>query len=340
MDQLLSKENLDYRERARHIADTVVRPIAAELDRENKYPWPVIEALKKEGLMGVWIPKEYGGSGAGVLNLCLVVEELAKACGGVGVAYAVNALGSFPMILSGTEEQKLKWLPQIASGEKLVAFGLSELKAGSDAGSLTTRAVADGDEYVINGDKKWNTNGGAASLYTIYCVTREPGGPRGISAIMVEKDTPGFEIGKLEDKMGIRCVPVHELHFKDCRVPKDNLLGDLENIGFKSAMQTLDRARPGVAAQALGLAQGALDHATKYAREREQFGQSISSFQGIQFMLADMATQVEAARQLVYSTARLVDSGAKNVAKYSAMCKLFATDVAMKVTTAFVLPMA
>lgn len=333
MDELLDKTNLEFRERARHIADTVVRPIAAELDRDNKYPWPVIEALRKDGLMGTWIPKEYGGLGGGVLNLCLVVEELSKACGGVGVAFAVNALGSFPILLGGSEEQKRKWLPRIASGETLVAFGLSEIKAGSDAGSLTTAAVKDGDDYVINGDKKWNTNGGAASLYSIYCVTRPPGGPRGISAILVEKGTPGFEIGKLEDKMGIRCVPVHELHFRDCRVPAANLLGDLENIGFKSAMMTLDRARPGVAAQALGLAQGALDLAVNYTREREQFGQSIASFQGIQFMLADMATEIEAARQLVYQTARLVDMGVKNVAKFSAMAKLYASDVAMRVTT-------
>ena len=333
MDELLDKTNLEFRERARHIADTVVRPIATELDRDNKYPWPVIEALKKEGLMGVWIPEEYGGLGAGVLNLCLVVEELSKACGGVGVAYAVNALGSFPIILGGTEEQKRKWLPSIAAGDTLMAFGLSELKAGSDAASLKTQAVKDGDHYVINGDKKWNTNGGAATLYTVYCVTKPPGGARGISAIVVEKDTPGFTIGKLEDKMGIRCVPVHEIHFKDCRVPVGNLLGGTENMAFKNAMMTLDRARPGVAAQALGLAAGALDLATRYAREREQFGQSIASFQGIQFMLADMATQVEAARHLVYQTARLVDAGVRNVAKFSAMCKMYASDVAMRVTT-------
>jgi butyryl-CoA dehydrogenase len=333
MDELLDKTNLEFRERARHIADTVVRPIAAELDRTGDYPWPVVQALKKDGLMGVWIPKEYGGLGAGILNLCIVVEELSKACGGIGVAYAVNALGSFPIIFGGTEEQKKKWLPNIAAGETLMAFGLSELKAGSDAGSLKTSAIRDGDSYVLNGDKKWNTNGGAASLYTIYCITRQPGGPRGISAVMVEKGTPGFTIGKLEDKMGIRCVPVHELHFKDCRVPAENLLGGVENTGFKNAMTTLDRARPGVAAQALGLAAGALDHAVRYAREREQFGQSISSFQGIQFMLADMATEVEAARALVYQTARLADLGVANISKFSAMAKLYASDVAMRVTT-------
>jgi len=333
MDELLDKTNLDFRARARHIAETVVRPIAAELDRDNKYPWPVIEALKKDGLMGVWIPKEYGGLGAGVLNLCIVVEELSRACGGVGVAYAVNALGSFPIILGGSEEQKHKYLPLIATGEKLISFGLSEKESGSDASALKTAAVRDGDHYVLNGDKKWNTNGGAASFYTIYAITRPPGGVRGLSAIVVEKGTPGFEIGHLEDKMGIRCVPVHELHFRDCRVPAANLLGGVENGGFKSAMQTLDRARPGVAAQAVGLAQGALDLAVAYARERQQFGQPIAAFQGIQWMLADMATQIEAARQLVYACARAVDLGAKNFSKLSAMAKLFASDVAMKVTT-------
>jgi butyryl-CoA dehydrogenase len=333
MDALLDKTNLEFREQARAVAEEVVRPIAAEYDREGKYPWPVIDALKKENLMGVWIPEEYGGRGAGVLNLCIIVEELSRACGGVGVTYAVNALGSFPIIVGGSEEQKRTWLPSIAAGETLVAFGLSEKEAGSDAASLKTSAVKDGDQYVINGDKKWNTNGGAASLYTVYAVTRPPGGVRGISAIMVEKGTEGFEIGKEEDKMGIRCAPVHELHFRDCRVPVSNLLGGEENHGFKNAMQTLDRARPGVAAQAVGLAQGALDLALDYVRGRQQFGQPVSNFQGIQFMLADMSTQIDAARHLVYAAARAADAGVRNFSKIAAEAKLFATDVAMKVTT-------
>jgi len=263
----------------------------------------------------------------------VVVEQLSRACGGVGVAYAVNALGSFPIIIGGSEEQKRRWLPPIASGEKLIAFGLSEKASGSDAGSLRTRAELDGDSWVINGEKKWNTNGNAASFYTVYCSTRPDRGSRGISAIVVEKGTPGFEIGKREDLMGIRCVPVHELHFRDCRVPKGNLLGDQEGKGFGNAMQTLDRARPGVAAQALGLAQGALEWAMRYTSERQQFGQSVMSFQATQFKLADMATEIEAARQLVYAAARAIDEGHPGTSKFAAMCKVFATDVAMRVTT-------
>ena len=332
MKELLPKQAQDYMERARHVAETAVRPVAAELDRTGDYPWSVIEALRAADLMGIWIPEEYGGKGAGVLDLCVVVEELSRACGGVGVTYAVNALGSFPIIVGGTEEQKKKWLPPVASGEKLIAFGLSEKASGSDAGSLRTRAELDGDEYVINGEKKWNTNGNAASFYTVYCSTRPDRGTRGISAIMVEKGTPGFEIGKREDLMGIRCVPVHELHFVNCRVPVENRLGD-EGKGFGNAMMTLDRARPGVAAQAVGLAQGALDWAVRYTSERQQFGQSVLSFQATQFKIADLATEIEAARQMVYTSARAIDAGLGNISKFAAMAKVFASDVAMKVTT-------
>jgi butyryl-CoA dehydrogenase len=332
MKELLPKQSQDYMERARHVANKAVRPVAAELDRTGDYPWSVIDALREADLMGIWIPEEYGGKGAGVLDLCIVVEELSKACGGVGVAYAVNALGSFPIMVGGTEEQKQKWLPPVASGEKLIAFGLSEKASGSDAGSLRTLAERDGDEYVINGDKKWNTNGNAASFYTVYCSTRPDRGHRGISAIMLEKGTPGFEIGKRESLMGIRCVPVHELHFRGCRVPAENLLGD-EGRGFGNAMQTLDRARPGVAAQAVGLAQGALDWAVRYTSERQQFGQSVLSFQATQFKVADLATEIEAARQMVWTAARAIDAGIGNTTKFAAMAKVFATDVAMKVTT-------
>ena len=333
MHELLPKRAQDYRERARAVAEKAVRPVAAGLDRTGEYPWSVIRALREAGLMGIWIPEEYGGQGAGVLDLCVVVEELSRACGGVGVAYAVNALGSFPIILGGTEEQKRRWLPSVASGEKLIAFGLSEKASGSDAGSLRTRAIADGGSWVIDGDKKWNTNGNAASIYTVYASTRPDRGSRGISALVVEKGTPGFEIGKREDLMGIRCVPVHELHFRGCRVPAENLLGGVEGKGFGNAMMTLDRARPGVAAQALGLAQGALDWALRYTSERQQFGQSVLSFQSTQFRLADMATEIEAARQLVYGAARVIDDGLPGASKYAAMCKVFASDLAMRVTT-------
>jgi butyryl-CoA dehydrogenase len=333
MKELLPKKSQEYMEQARHVAESAVRPVAAELDRTREYPWSVVEALREADLMGLWIPEEYGGRGAGVLDLCLVVEELSRACGGVGVAYAVNALGSFPIIVGGTEEQKQKWLPQVASGEKLIAFGLSEKASGSDAGSLRTAAVREGDDYVINGDKKWNTNGNAAGLYTVYASTRPDRGHRGISSFMVEKGTPGFEIGKREDLMGICCVPVHELHFRNCRVPAANLLGEAEGRGFANAMMTLDRARPGVAAQAVGLAQGALDWAIRYTSERQQFGQSVLSFQATQFKVADLATEIEAARQMVWTAARAIDAGLSNVSKFAAMCKVFASDVAMKVTT-------
>jgi butyryl-CoA dehydrogenase len=333
VDELLTKENLEYRAQAREIAEKYVRPVAAELDQKAEYPWTVVKALQDAGLMGVWIPKEYGGRGGGVTNLCLVVEELSKACGGVGVTYAVNALASFPIIVGGTEEQKQKYLPDVAQGKTLMAFGLSEKNAGSDAGGLKARADKTDGGYMLNGDKKWNTNGNAATLYSIFCSTNPDRGGRGVSALLVEKGAAGFEIGKKEDLMGIRCVPVHELHFKDCFIPEENLLGGKEGYGFKHAMMTLDLARPGVAAQALGLAQGALDLAVQYTTERVQFGQTIASFQGIQWMLADMATKVEAARQLIYATARAIDAGAKNVSKMAAMAKVFATDTAMSVTT-------
>ena len=333
MDELLSKENLYYRDLARSIATEHVEPIAAELDRTGEYPWSVIKALQDAKLMGMWIPKEYGGLGSGLLNLCIVSEEISRACGGIGCAYVVNALGSLPIILGGTEEQKQKYLPDIAEGKKLIAFCLSEKNAGSDAGSLATRAEREGDSYVINGDKKWTTNGAAATIYTVFATVNPDRGSRGVSGFIVERDTPGFELGRREDLMGIRCVPVNETHFRDMRLPADSLLGASEGRGFKHAMMTLDVARPFVAAQGLGIAQGALDLALEYTKQRQQFGQSIASFQGIQFMLADMATQVEAARHLVYAAARAVDAGVKDVSKISAMSKVFATDTAMKVAT-------
>ncbi|MEN8164425.1 MAG: acyl-CoA dehydrogenase family protein [Acidobacteriota bacterium] len=333
MDELLSAQSIEYRDRAREVAEKYVRPVAAELDRSGDYGWSILEGLKEYGLTGLWIPKEYGGKGAGVIDLCLVVEQLSRACGGVGVAYAVNALGSFPIILGGTEEQKKKYLPAIASGDQLIAFGLSEKASGSDAGSLQTTALKDGDHYVINGEKKWNTNGAVASVFVVYALTEPERGMRGISAFIVDKDTPGFEVGKREDTMGIRTVPVNELYFENCRVAAENLLGHQEGGGFKNAMMTLDRARPGVAAQGLGLAQGAFEWGWRYASERRQFGQAVSSFQANQFLFADLATQIEAARQLVYASARLIDSGAKNISKLAAMGKVFATDTAMRVAT-------
>ncbi len=331
--ELYTPQQFELQERARELADKAMRPVAAKYDVEQAYPWEVQQAIKEAGLSGVWIPEEYGGMGGGVLDLCIVVEEFSRACGGMGVGFAVNALGSFPIIVGGTDDQKQRWLPGIAAGEKLIAFGLSEAEAGSDAASMKTRAEKDGDHYLLNGEKKWNTGGAVASYNTIFAVTNPDRGARGISGFVVEEETPGYSVGKHEDKMGIRCVPVVEIHLKNCRVPAANLLGGREGQGFKHAMITLDRARPGVAAQAVGLAQGALDLAMQYTHERQQFGQSVSSFQGVQWMLADMATQIEAARQLVHTAARAIDSGHKQITKISAMCKLMATDVAMKVTT-------
>jgi alkylation response protein AidB-like acyl-CoA dehydrogenase len=331
--ELLTPKNIDFMERAREVAEKAMRPVAAKYDVEQTYPWEVQRAIRDAGLSGVWIPEEYGGAGGSVLDLCLVVEQFSRACGGMGVAYAVNALGSFPILLGGSPEQKSRWLPGIAAGDKLIAFGLSEKEAGSDAGSMKTRAERDGDSYVLNGEKKWNTGGAVASLNTIFAVTQPGRGARGISAFVVEAGTPGYRVGKHEDKMGIRCVPVVEIHLENCRVPAANVLGGAEGSGFKHAMRTLDLARPGVAAQAIGLAQGAFDLAVAYTAQRKQFGQTISSFQGIQWMLADMAAQIEAARALVHTAARAADAGSSATSRLSAMCKLVATDTAMKVTT-------
>jgi butyryl-CoA dehydrogenase len=319
---------------AHKVAEEVVRPLSKKYDELQQYPEEVRQALIEAGLLGVWIPKEYGGHGAGIVALCLVIEEISRACGGVGVAYAVNALGSFPIIVGGTEEQKQKWLPQIASGSKFIAFCLSEKFAGSDAAAMRCQARLVGDHYVINGEKKWTTNGGVATIYTVFAVTDPSSKSRRISALVVEKGTPGFTIRKIEDKMGIRAVPVVESHFEDCRVPVANLLGGRPGYGFKHAMQTLDYARPGVAAQGLGLAQGALELAVRYTMRREAFGQKLSSMGLIMDMLGGMATKVEAARGLVYRAASAVDrQDTENINRLAAICKSFATDTAMQVTT-------
>jgi butyryl-CoA dehydrogenase len=333
-DRLLTKENLYWRDLARKLAEEVVRPEAWKYDRLQEYPWHVTKRLAAEGLLKVWIPEEYGGAGGQtLLNLCLVVEELSRACGGIGVGFAVNALGSFPILVGGTEEQKQRWLPQIARGEKLISFGLSEKEAGSDAQNQQARAVEKDGTWILNGLKKWNTGGGVADLTVVFLVSDPESKSRRISAFMVEKGMPGVRIAKLEDKMGIRAIPVAELELKDVKVPVENLLGGRPGMGFKIAMQTLDRARPGVAAQAVGLAQGAYEFALLYATKRIQFGQPIAANQMVQQILADMATKIEAARALVHTAARAFDAGEESIGKLSAMAKVFATDVAMQVTT-------
>ena len=331
MPGFLTEQNLIWRDRARTVAEKVVRPLAAKYDRLQEYPWEIKEAIAKAGLSGVWIPEEYGGSGGGVIDLCICVEELSRACGGVGVLYAVNALGTFPVLVGGTEEQKHRFLRPIAKGEKLISFGLSEKFAGSDAASLRATAVRDGDFYVLNGEKKWNTNGGAADIYTVFAVTDPASKSRRTSAIMVEKGTPGFRIGKIEDKMGIRCVPVVEIHFENCRVPAKNLLGEVPGMGFKHAMMTLDKARPGVAAQAVGLAQGALEESVKYAKQRRAFGKNIAEFQAIQWMLADMETEIEAARALVHNAAWLKDAHPAKMGASASKAKLYASEMVNRV---------
>jgi butyryl-CoA dehydrogenase len=331
---VITEEALHWKEVAHKVAEEVIRPIAKHYDEIQEYPEEVRQAYVDNGLLGVWIPEEYGGHGAGVVALCLVIEEISRACGGSGVAYAVNALGSFPIIVGGTEAQKKLFLPQVASGEKMVAFCLSEKFAGSDAGGMRCQARLDGDEWVINGEKKWTTNGGIASLHTVFAVTDPTSRSRRISAFMVESGTPGFSIKKIEDKMGIRAVPVVETHFDNVRIPKFNLLGGRPGVGFKHAMATLDMARPGVAAQGVGLAQGALEYAVIYAMRRQQFGKNLSSMGVIQDMLGRMASKVEAARGMVLRAATAVDTGDKAVVnRLAAMAKSFATDVAMEVTT-------
>jgi butyryl-CoA dehydrogenase len=320
------------RELARKIAEEKMRPVAAKYDQTEDFPWDVIKIIAESDLFGLFIPEEYGGMGVGVLNLCLATEELSRACGGIAVCYAATALGTFPIVLFGNDEQKKKYLPDIARGKKVAAFGITEPEAGSDASGIKTTARKEGNYYVLNGLKHFITNGGDAEVYTVIAMTDKTKGARGASAFIIEKDTPGFTFGKKEEKLGIRASSTRELVFTDCKIPKENLLSK-EGMGFIVTMRTFDMSRPGVAAQALGIAQGALDVSVKYAKERVQFGKPISSFQGIQWMLADMATQIEAARALVYACAREIDAGSKDVAKDSAMAKLYASDVAMKVST-------
>jgi butyryl-CoA dehydrogenase len=332
MDYQLTEEQEMVRDLAKQIANEKIRPVASQYDVEGTFPWDIVKAMAESDLFGIFIDEQYGGLGGGVMETALATEELSKACGGIALALAATALGTFPIILYGTEEQKNKYLPEIAAGNKLAAFALSEAGAGSDAAAITATADKDGDSYVLNGRKQWITNGGEAEIYTVVALTDRSKGPRGATTFIVEKGTEGFEFGKKEDKMGIRASSTRELIFTDCKIPKENLLAR-EGMGFIVAIKTLDMSRPGVGAQAVGIAQGALDLTVEYVRERKQFGKSISTFQGLQFMLADLATEVEAARALTYATARMIDSGSKRYAKESAMTKVFASDMAMKVTT-------
>ena len=331
LDYLLTEEQIMIRDLARKISEEKIKPVRAELDDKGEFPWEIMKIFAEADLCGLYIPDTYGGFGGGEMEFCLATEEISRVCGGVGVTFAASALGSMPILLYGSEEQKQKYMPDIASGKKLAAFGLTEANAGSDASGIETTAKKDGDYYILNGTKQWITNAGEAETYTVVAMTDKSKGPRGASAFIVEKGTPGFSFGKKEDKMGIRCSATRELVFQDCKIHKSQLLGK-EGMGFIVAMKTLDMTRPGIGAQAVGIAQGALDESVKYARERVQFGKPIISFQAVQHILADMATPIEAARALVYSTARMVDAGYKNYTMASSMSKLFASDTAMKVT--------
>jgi alkylation response protein AidB-like acyl-CoA dehydrogenase len=320
-------------EAVRDIVREKVAPRAAEIDASGEFPWDVQKLFAQNDLLGIPFPSEYGGLGGTFLTYVKVVEEVAKACASSALIIAVQELGALPILIAGSEEQKRRFIPKLASGEWVAAYALTEAGSGSDAaGSMRMRARRDGDHYVLDGTKIWITQGGIADIVTVFAVTDPEKGPNGISAFVVEKDTPGFGVGKLEKKMGIRGSPTVELVLTDCHVPAANMLGP-EGDGFKTAMKVLDKSRPGIAAQALGIATGALDYAVEYLKGRIAFGKPLAQQQGLQFMLADMRTEVEAARLLLYEAARKCDAGAPDLTTWAALAKLKCGDVAMSVTT-------
>jgi alkylation response protein AidB-like acyl-CoA dehydrogenase len=317
----------------RQLVREKVEPRAAAIDATAEFPHDIKQLFADNDLFGIPIPADYGGLGGTFATYVRVVEEVAKACASSALIIAVQELGALPILIAGSEEQKQRYLPKLASGEWLAAYALTEAGSGSDAaGSMRMTARADGDEYVLDGNKIWITQGGIADIVTVFAVTDATAGAAGISAFIVERGTPGFSVGKLEKKMGIRGSPTVELIFENCRIPRANRIGP-EGTGFKIAMQVLDKSRPGIAAQALGIATGALDYATNYLKERVAFGKPLAQQQGLQFMLADMKTEIEAARLLLYEAARKCDDGAPDVTLWAAMCKLKCGDVAMSVTT-------
>ena len=332
MDFVLSKEHEMARTLFREFAEKEVKPLAAEIDQTERFPTETVEKLKKYGFLGIPFPREVGGQGCDTLTYVLCIEELSKVCATTGVIVSAHtSLGTDPIKKFGTPEQQEKYLKKLASGEYLGAFALTEPGAGTDASGQQTKAVLVGDHYVLNGSKIFITNGGQADTYIVFAMTDKSLGTKGISAFIVEKGFPGFSIGKKEDKLGIRASSTTELIFENCIVPKENLLG-AEGKGFSIAMQTLDGGRIGIAAQALGIAAGALDEAKKYVNERKQFGRPIAKFQNTQFVFADLATKVEAARLLVYKAAMAKDTQ-KRYSVEAAMAKLFAAETAMEVTT-------
>jgi alkylation response protein AidB-like acyl-CoA dehydrogenase len=328
----LTDEQREIRDLVRTLARERIAPRAAEIDESAEFPWDMVELMREHELFGLAFDEAYGGSGAGSLMLLVAVEEVSRACATTGLVLAVQELSSLALRLAGTDEQKNRYLPRLASGEWIAAYALTEAGSGSDSAAMRTQAKRDGEEYVLNGSKRFITNAGVAGLYTVFAKTDPDGGHAGISCFVVEADAPGFEVGRIEPKMGIKGSTTGELFFNDCRVPADNLIGE-EGEGFKIAMRILDRSRPGIAAQALGIAQGATDYALEYAKNRETMGEPIAEHQLVAGKLADMETRCEAARGLLYKAGLMMDEDAPGLTKVSAMAKLFCSDTAMDVTT-------
>ena len=329
----LTEEQQAFRQSIRELVEDKIAPRAAEIDEADEYPWGIDDLLVRNGFAGVSYPEEYGGAGGGAIDLCILVEEISRACAGVSLIPAVNKLGAIPVLIAGTDDQKKKVCTGITNGEHRMSYCLTEPGSGSDAAAMRSRAVRDGDDWVITGSKRFITGAGASDLYTYFAVT-EPDRPKGknITAFLISKDMDGVALGRKEDKMGIRGSPTREVILDGCRVPSANVIGEV-NDGFRLAMRTLDFSRPTVAAQALGIAQGAFDFAVGYCREREQFGKPLSSFQGMQFLFADMAMKIETARLAVYRAAKAVDDDDLDVSYWAAIAKCYASDAAMDVTT-------
>ena len=328
----LPEEHLALRKAIRALALKEIEPHAADVDERSRFPEEALKALTTSGFNAIHVPEQYGGQGADSVAACIVIEEVARVDASASLIPAVNKLGTMGLILNGSEELKQQVLPSIASGEAMASYALSEREAGSDAAAMKTRARKDGDNWVINGTKCWITNGGKSTWYTVMAVTDPDMGAHGISAFMVHKDDPGFTVGPLEKKLGIKGSPTAELYFEDCTIPADRIIGE-PGTGFKTALETLDHTRPTIGAQAVGIAQGALDQAIEYTKQRRQFDRPISTFQGVEFMIADMAMNIMAARLMVYTSAARAERGEKNLGFISSASKCFASDVAMQVTT-------
>ena len=328
----LADEHHELRAAVRALSEKEIAPHAADVDDRARYPVEARAALTASGFHAVHLPEEYGGDGADAIAGCIVIEEVARVCASASLIPGINKLGSMPVLLSASDELKKQVMPSIADGEAMISYALSERESGSDAVAMRTRARLDGDHWVLNGTKAWITNAGVSQWYTVFAATEPGTGAGGISAFVVHADDPGFEVGPKERKLGIKGSPTCEIHLTDCTIPADRIIGE-PGTGFKTAMRTFDHTRPTIGAQAVGIAQGALDASVAYVKERSQFGRSVSEFQGVQFMLADMGMKIEAARQMVYVAAATVEHGGKNRTFLASAAKCYASDVAMEVTT-------